>query len=286
LVITRFFRFDPLANLPASNINLGIPILPKDLELLRVSIVAAIDASKNDVKKIIITTPKIHISEVGETIDEFSSLIGIPIEIVSDEFLVSRLLHSNFEFISSVARMEFAKFALAAYSDRPILIIDSDTILLRTRNWLTPGNQILICAQEYYLHHKRFSAEILNTPKFGGIGFVAHHGIFIPQIVAELLEECGGAQNLANRINAGIKNGWRNTHSFPSEWQLYGDYLSSRNSDESITFAIAGFANLGCARKILGPFNDSSISECRELIAKIRSAAPELGSISLHDYKN
>ena len=286
LVITRLFRFDPLANLPAADINLGIPILPKDLELLRVSILAAIEASKNEVKKIIITTPEIHISEIGESIEDFESSIGIPIEVISDEFLVSRLLNSNFEFISSVARMEFAKFALATYSDIPILIIDSDTILLRMRNWLTNKGQILICAQEYYLHHKRFSAEILNNPRLSGLGFVAHHGIFIPQIVAELFEACGGALNLANHINIGIKNGWRDTHSFPSEWQLYGDYLTSRNSGESITFAIAGFANLGCTRKILGSFSNSSISECKELIARIRSAVPELGSLSLHDYKS
>jgi hypothetical protein len=66
---------------------------------------------------------------------------------------------------------------------------------------------------------------------------------------------------------------------------VYFARIKQIDSSETTRSVPANFSNIEINRKILGITGETSQADCITLLNRIKTAAPALGSISLHDYK-
>jgi hypothetical protein len=282
--MTRMFPFDPLRNEPALPIEMVLLTSPKDLDILPLSILSSIGAISNEITRISILCPESIVSEVNQIQSRLTDLVSSPITVITDEGILFEADLASFAFVSTVAKMEVLKVLVGLRSSMPALIVDGDTLLLRPRNWFSRNRQVTPIAQEYFLGHRIFSKKLLGDQKYSGYGFVTHHSLFIPEVVQRIVKQSGGIFSLVSRINSGIRLGWDITEGFPSEWQLYGDYIWSGESEYSPV--AANFSNIGFSRSLIAPLPNGNLTEVTQIVEKIRKINRKLGSISLHDYKS
>lgn len=282
-IFSRLFPFDPLGKMAPTSISVAILTSKKDLEILPYSIAGLIHAAANPIFGLQIVCPENVRYEVQKVLSKLGFPHKFKISILTDEEILRKVGLEKFDFVSSVAKMELLKLLIGYQSENPTLILDGDTLLLRTRNWISGNSQITPVAQEYFLGHKRFSERILMVQNRFGLGYVTHHAIFVSEQVQKIINAAGGVEELATEINDGIRKGWGGHGEFPSEWQLYGDSLSM--NETFMQQYPANFSNLGIDRKSLNLLQHPSKRECLNVIARIKKAAPALGSISLHGYK-
>jgi hypothetical protein len=282
-ILSRLFPFDPLRDHYPSPISVAVLTSEKDLDLLPFSIASLKHAVTNPIIVLNIVCPSRSKSEVENILKEASFSLDFEINVSTDEEILSNAGLSNTDFVSSVAKMEILKLVLGSLSASPILILDGDTLLLRPRTWISDSTQITPVAQEYFLGHKNFSERLLNQQIQTGLGFVTHHALFVPEQVKRIFGLVGGVQKLANEINNGVERGWTSQGEFPSEWQIYGDSLSTTKS--AVQPIPASFSNIGMNRTILGIKGGVSQADCMSVLNQLKMAAPPLGSISFHDYK-
>lgn len=281
--LSRLFPFDPLRDKYPSPISVAVLTSEKDLELLPFSIVSLKYAATNPIMALNIVCPSHSKLEVERILEKTALSLDFKLTVSTDEEILSSAGLSTIDFVSSVAKMEILKLVLGSLSTSPILILDGDTLLLRSRTWISDSTQITPVAQEYFLGHKNFSERLLNQPIQNGLGFVTHHALFVPEQIKRMFGMVGGVQKLAHEINNGVRGGWTLPSEFPSEWQIYGDSLSTTKS--AIQPVPASFSNIGMSRTILGINGRVSQTDCMNVLNRIKIAAPLLGSISFHDYK-
>ncbi len=283
-ILTRLFDYDPLKDAPASPIEMHLLVARKDLRILPYSIAASLQSTTNEIKKITIVCPEDIRNQTEKRIDSMKAFCAISVEIETDEEILTRSGIGNMQFSSSVSKMEIIKICITNKSSINSLIVDADTLLLRKRNWLAGLTQITPVAQEYLFGHNKFLNQLLGKDRNSGLGFVTHHGLLRGEIVTELVSKCGGVEFLARAIDSGVKIGWSKEQGFPSEWQLYGEFIVT---EKPSTFSIpAAFINLGVTRNLLDLKEAPSFAECCEVVNTLRTSLPKLGSLSLHAYKD
>ncbi len=281
--LTRLFRFDPLKNLQVTPIEIFFLVAKKDLEILPYSIVSALVTTSNPINLITVVCPTEIVGKVSEKVAKISKSSHAQIVVETDEQVLERSTLKDFKFFSSVSKMEIIKICIPLNSERNILVIDSDTLLLRERNWLSNVIQVTPIAQEYLIGHNVFLNQQLKFMRNSGLGFVTHHGLLRGTIVTDLVEKCGGIKKLASAIDNGVAKGWDELNGFPSEWQLYGEFLIAQEDESLVT--VASFVNLGITRSILPIIDSPNYTECLSIINRLRKCCPKLGSLSLHAYK-
>ena len=283
-VLTRLFDYDPLRNVPASPIEVHLLVAIKDIIILPYSIAASLQSTTNEINKITIVCPADIQNQIKKKIEAMQIINGTTIEIETDEEILIRSGIGNMQFTSSVSKMEIVKICITNKSSVNSLIVDADTLLLRKRNWLADSTQITPVAQEYLFGHNKFLNQLLGKDKNSGLGFVTHHGLLRGEIITELVGKCGGIESLAKAIDSGVEVGWSKEHGFPSEWQLYGEFLVTEK--HSVFSTPAAFINLGVTRNLLNLKDSPSFAECSKVVDKLRTSLPKLGSLSLHAYKD
>jgi hypothetical protein len=280
---TRALPFDPLRDHYPEPISIGLLVAMKDIDLLPYSLIACLQSTSNQIIKVTIVCPGEIESIARKKMQFLSNFPNIKFDFLSDEFILNEVGLSDIGFYNSVAKMETLKISLGYLSETKILIIDADTLLLRQRNWCSKSAQISPIAQEYFVGHNIFVKKLICDLNWSGLGFVTHHALFNPVEVKKMVDLTGGIRNVAVSIDQGVELGWNETSGFPSEWQLYGEFLFTYS--DSFKLVPASFINIGIPRSIL-PINENcSYQECLEMIQKIKSIVPSLGSLSLHAYK-
>ena len=281
--VTRMFPYDPLSKSKSFPISIALLVARKDLELLPYSLTACMQSTSNEIKRVLVICPsEIEIS-VKEKIRNLSIELSSQVEVYADEEVLTSTNLDKFSFCSSVSKMEVLKISVALLCDENILIVDADTLLLRKRNWCSEDKQLSPVAQEYFVGHNLFISLIFPNIDWSGMGFVTHHGLFNPVVIRDLVDLFGGFDLLVEAIDAGIRSGWNKKRGFPSEWQLYGEYLL--NYGDSFTLVPASFINIGISRATLPIKSDCSYQDCIDLITKVKVELTQLGSLSLHAYK-
>jgi len=279
---TRLFPYDPLCGTDQSSFGLIVLISAKDLEILPYSLISILRLYRSKLEKIWIIAPSLLSTEIEKSTNEISNAFGIEIEHQSDEEICRLAGLPDYFFNNSHAKMEFVKLAASTFHpSEEILVVDGDTLYLKKRVWSNPTSIVLALAQEYYVEHVAFHHRILDLKSRFGLGFVTHHSYFVKKSVVQIVLKFGGLQKLARAIGDGLSNGFA-SGSFPSEWQMYGDWsleMSTKN------VKIANFNNLGVSRNIFPLLSNPTIKEVDDFLVKIKSVAPTLGSLSLHDYK-
>jgi hypothetical protein len=90
-------------------------------------------------------------------------------------------------FIQQIIKLEFA----SRCPDGFVLVIDSDTILLRKLNWVdVTGRQILFESEEYHQPYFDFLRE-LGFESLTTNSHITHHMVYQPKIAVEMLSAIG-----------------------------------------------------------------------------------------------
>ena len=257
--------FDPLASFEPAPIEVFIPSSPRDLDVAGAAISGAMKYITNPIEKIVIATPNpsefrdlstnalTHISSDEEVLGE---------SLLSEILRVSKRWEDRIPggwFVQQALKIEFARKSKSA----GVLVIDSDTVLIRPRNFLdTRGIQIL--SPSYELHSPyvdHFKSYFKLPHRESKLSFVTHHQLLQPSIVREMFPN-------SEAVLRWCSSGDDNSHSSPvSEYHSYGEYLNVMFPEQRV---LSSFRNAPMPR-----------SEIHKLYT---FKEQELGSISFHGY--
>ena len=281
-VLTRLYPSQRLKH-PPINLEVFIFTAKKDFELLELSILGAIQSSINRIDLLTVVAPSPLEFDIDKVFQKLA--LDLNLKFLSDEALLGRFQLDNFKFVRPNIKMEIIKVLATLNSNSDaVLLIDGDTILLKQRNWITSEKQLVLVAQEYTPAHVNFDKKCLNLESLSGIGFVTHHQVIRRSHLVELISETNGLLNFVNYFDSAASDFYlRSGSSFPSEWQLFGDYLLNRHTDKVV---LTSFKNLGVSRKRISNFLESSENVPSIEISRLKKAVPHLASVSFHGYKD
>jgi hypothetical protein len=281
-VVTRLYPSSMLKQAPL-DVEIFVFTAKKDLELLELSIFGAIQSCVNRVHLLTVVAPLTLESEVQKVFQKLGPVLKM--KFLSDEELLAQYELDDFEFVRPNIKMEVIKILAALYSSiDAVLLIDGDTILLKRRNWITSDKQVVMVAQEYTPEHVNFDKKCLNSSKLSGLGFVTHHQVIRRSHLVGLISESGELIDFVNVFNSAASDFYlRSGTDFPSEWQLFGDYLLNRHLNK---VALTSFKNLGVSRKRIATFLENPEGVASREFSRLRIAVPDIASLSFHGYKD
>ena len=172
-------------------------------------------------------------------------------------------------------------------SDSEILILDSDTVLLRGNSWINNRKEQLISISEeyhypYQFHLERFLSSQREDPSRFRLSysFVTHHGVFQREILDRLLQ-IDNLEDFEDRVLIWIGkiNLAEDNVSFCCEWHSYGTYGMVTRPE---LFRVSSWRNLGIPRSKLENLMGANIEEIS--IDQLRRRFPRCNSLSLHWY--
>jgi hypothetical protein len=275
---------NPLAKHHLPDIEIAIPSTKKDLPLLKLVIESAVTSCINKVNKVRIVVPPHEVKEFEQYVLR-ENLQSLNIEIINESDLLGNYLHLCESVAPSSRRgwliQQVIKFLCAAKSaSAGVLIIDSDTILLQPRAWLSDkGIQLLMMSleyhppyQEHYMEFQRSFSGLTKIECSPAVSFVTHHQLMQPFLVKKMF---GGESSWTEGLEK-----WINLVNFKEfspacEYHSYGTFVSTqfRHLCEE-----ARWGNRSISRsKFENQFTRSQLK-------RITRSEPDALSISFHSY--
>ncbi len=137
--------------------------------------------------------------------------------------------------------------AVVSSKSDAVLILDSDTVLLRRRAWFDGnGRQILMPSSEYNPPYYEFLNKLIMSPVIPEYSFVTHHMIMQPALLRQILTQIG-LGDLDKLIEYCRKNSDLSVQSpLCIEYELYGQSLFYGKPDK---FFISPWANATIPKK-------------------------------------
>jgi hypothetical protein len=241
---------DPLAsesNGELPSIEVLIPCIAKDAEIVSVVMASTATGIENPVEQVVILAP---ISDHYA----LTPVQGDGVKLLADEDQnLPRTLGAVEELVPTQrqgwVKQQVLKLAYVACSKSAgVLVLDADTILLRSRIWLDGHRQILAPSHEYHLPYMVHAERCLGP--YGvdqGVSWVTHHQLMQPRIVRKLLstilQRSGQSWRKTQDDNLDVDAAlevWVRLadYSFPSpisEYHTYGVFLRNSETESGVT---------------------------------------------------
>lgn len=281
----RFLPWDPLIGESEGKLNIFILTTKKDIDVLPFSLVSIIENVGVTNSSFTVVAPQSDLAEIDERI---SFLNFSQIDCCSDESLLNHFGLKRSQFSSGHSVMQILKFLCALKSTgENTLVLDGDTIFLRRRVWVSKKKVILVVPPEYQLQHVNFVRSYFPQIKHSNLGFTTQAQVIKSAWVAQLLDQCGGIQEVAKVFITAMQGHELriNPKIFPCEWQLYGDWVLNFHRNE---IEIASYLNLSGNRDEFLPQNyrDISRKEIVDWLSNLTKMLKSTSSLSLHAYKD
>jgi len=156
-----------------------------------------------------------------------------PIQVIAETTLISELqfekitqtfLNRNTWVLQQLLKVQ----AVRTSNSDSVLILDSDTILLRSRPWFDNlGRQILMPSYEFNPYYYEFLDRLGISSAIPEYTFISHHMIMQPRIFHEILRKIH-LQDFDQLIDYCCKNANVSVQSpLCIEYELYGQYLNN-----------------------------------------------------------
>jgi hypothetical protein len=287
-ILSRLLRFDFLKFIDVnriafensivmidSEIRVVIVVTLKDIDVLPFAIMASNDTLSNFTKisfTIICPQKEKHIIELA------LSEISLEMEIIVDESLINE---ENIQkivtffgvrsgwVIQQILKNEYARKSTHKY----ILLLDSDTLLLKQRNWInTSGEQLLMPTEESHQPYYDFLSRF-GLPANQSYSFVSHHMLIQPDFLREMFYELNiqNQEDFIERIISCASNS--SSSPFCIDYEMYAQYLLVKHPDKVY---FGKWSNLSYPRqKILG---------ANRIETRISSIGKDFASVSLHSW--
>ncbi len=230
-------------------IELVVVSTSKDFDILYHSVTFALKAiSGYRSGGVRIIVPSRDVEQCRLVFNNLSNLVTV----VDESSIVSR---SQFSVISNgfgarntwvLQQLLKVRAVMDSKSDA-VLILDSDTVLLRKRAWFdADGRQILMPTSEFNPPYYEFLNKLGISRAIPKYSFISHHMIMQPEVLRGILENVGLA-DLDNLIGYCVENSDRSVQSpICIEYELYGQSLFNKNRDK---FFIAPWSNATIPKK-------------------------------------
>ena len=278
--------WNPPATTQSGSYSIYLLVGPRDLSIFLLSLSSLKTQLPPTSKHLTVVCPASIKVQIFEQIKGYLNS-EIQIDILTDEELLDHFNLNRNDFPNSHVFMQVAKFLLAIYSALPkSLVLDGDTLFLRSRIWDSGNSEMLVIPPEYEITHAEFSRSLLQLPRVSTLGYTTQSQLLSKAKVQELIVLLGGFESVTQKFGkayleylAGI-----NTNQFPCEWQLYGDWLRLIDSSR---ISFVAYSNVSVSRDILKQrgLDLSNLEETEAFIYEIQSKYPEIGSLSFHHYK-
>ena len=219
---------DPLSKQSLPTIDIAIPCHEKDFRLLGLVIQGALATVRNPIGKITLVTPARWVPELRAkypwcTILSDESVLNVDITEAINEFVPR---HRKGWVVQQIL-----KFLVVLRSEvSATLVVDADTVLVKSRVWLDrSGVQILCVAEEYHPTYKVHQEKVLGLGE-NLLSFVTHHQLMKKVSVQALFGIDGGG------ILKWLKEANFEENSCISEYDTYGEWVVTHESNK-IVFA-------------------------------------------------
>jgi hypothetical protein len=232
---------NPLSDLDPAPIELMIPVASRDLRTLNNNLESALQNILNPILQIYILTP------------DTQNIAGLPsdrgIRVIADHDLLGKNfmqrvnpIISRWEkriprgwFVQQLLKLEFARKS----NSGGVLVLDSETMLLRPRSFLSSSNvQLLIPSYEFHKpyedHYRRAFGTRVGRSLVSRLSFVSHHQVLQPSIIREMFPS---QASLIEWLELGDPLSFSSP---VSEYHTYGRYLVDRHPTR---FVLGSFRN-------------------------------------------
>lgn len=234
---------DPLRSVvSAPEIDILIPFVLKDLEVLGQCAKAAVASCRNPVRRVRLVTPlrtrdrdSLTLDATVSQIQENLSLSGVAVGLEYDEDVVDDHVLATISAYGLVPRYrgwmtaQTVKLSGALNSEASAtLVVDSDTLLSHCRTWVdNNGLQLLMIGQESREAFFNYANEFLGLTGRPRLSFVTHHQLMQKSILEEIFPS--GASDIVRWLSmAEPKNGDYSEGGLRvAEYELYGAFLDT-----------------------------------------------------------
>lgn len=270
-VVDHLQSIDPLSgsgegNLPA--INLLVPSTAKDFWKVNFVLQGARQASRNPIDEVTIVVPQRDLEEAHS----YSWEAGV---VAEENFLDPSVLSATDRYSEIGRRGWVIQQAIKLYGSlrstaAGVLVIDSDTILLGRRTWLTKrGTQILSFSHEYHSPYETHAAKVWGARKrHYDLSYVTHHMLMQPELVRQMFPRI---ESLVNWLDLGELS----EHSAVADYHSYGRWVADNVPHR---YRIARWKN----ESVL--IGEGEYSSPEILLSALRELHPSLLSVSSHSY--
>jgi hypothetical protein len=260
-----------------SEIQVVVVVTVKDIDVLPFAIEASAMTLSNFTKiSFTIICPQKEKAAIELALPDISH----EIEIISDESLINEdnmvKIKAFFEdragwVIQQILKNEYARNSKQKY----ILFLDSDTIILRQRNWINSvGEQLLMPTEESHQPYYDFLSRF-GIPSNRNFSFVSHHMLIQPSFLREIFCELK-IDNLEQFIERIISCTSKSSNSpFCIDYEMYAQYMLV-NHPEKIYFG--KWSNLSYPRR--------KIMKVNRIESRIQLIGRDFASMSLHSWSN
>ena len=176
-------------------IELLIVVAGKDMEMLPIVISSALRFSMNPIHKISIICPRLEVRACKLLLSKMS--YSGKCDILSEDKVIDSnrrdLIAQKFPDRYGWVLQQFLALEFIFNSKEDgILLLNSDTILLRNVHWLDAGrNQILMSGTDFHKPYYELLGKIFGVSKKPVFTFVTHHMLFQPEFLREIFENRG-----------------------------------------------------------------------------------------------
>lgn len=281
-LLSRLLPWDPLSGLPSNPISLFVLTTKKDLAVLPLSLYSIIEVLSSEGGGVTIVCPESDIENVRLVTNSLRSKHSF--EIKSDESILSRNSLKRMDFPNSHSLMQVMKFLCSIESTTDdCLVLDGDTVFFRNKVWSSGESMTLIVPPEYNQAHVGFVRMNFAFFPHHRLGFTTQSQLIRRSLILSLIESSGGLNKFVKIFTTSMKQA--NKHSFPCEWQLYGDWVCSTLGKKVF---VSSYLNKSLVRSAVldHTLENASFVDLHNLFIDLRRQFPSHGSISLHAYKN
>jgi len=240
-IVVDGLSVNPLTDLDPAPIVLMIPVASRDFRTLNINLESAFQNILNPILQTYILTPNVQ------------NIAGLPLDrgirvMADDDLLGENFIQrvnpiiSRWEkriprgwFVQQLLKLEFARVS----NSQGVLVLDSETMLLRPRSFLSSSNvQLLIPSYEFHKpyedHYRRAFSARLGQSLVSRLSFVSHHQVLQPSIVREMFPS-------QDSLIEWLELGDPMSYSSPvSEYHTYGRYIVDRHPTR---FVLGSFRN-------------------------------------------
>jgi hypothetical protein len=275
----------PLAtatSLPA--IEIMTPCTAKDLDTVACSVQSARAASLNPVARAVVVAPRRDLSQLAALFDEGVTFLadedlGLPRTVAAIRELVAPTRQGW--VIQQVAKLSVVARSTAA----GVLVVDSDTILLEPRVWMSEGQQLLPVVLEYHAPYINHASKCLgDAGRTGRVSWVAHHQLMQPRLVLGMLEHVrqrfparpsdSDADPVDEGLEAWVRSADYRESSALADYHCYGAFVRNTEPGNGLH---SQWGNIAVKRSTISPADLADPGALRDRF-------PTALSISLHSY--
>lgn len=262
----------PTNPLPPSNdlpaIGIVIAVAEKDFRTARIALESALMSSQNPVDEVIIVVPDGR-RRIAENFLEGVSILEEE-EIISPQ-LMQAISRNHPPERKGWIIQQVAGFQAALRSkNRGVLVLDSDTILLKKRAYITSSSLQILCFSHEYEPQYEYHAQKIWGPRrsYFGLSFVTHFQVMQPEILRAMFPN-------PESLRRWIEEGDATLRSPIADYHSYGRFILD-NFPERVFLARWG----NHALRWTDEFQIDTVS----LIERIQAIHPHALSVSMHRY--